>query len=138
MDDRLPIPTVHIGRRRRRHCHDVSTVEGRLQRQPEIVQPTFIHVIEETVRTVSVYHRGSCVHHEPTTLFRKSFASPELLFRTLTVTDVHYRSDKLDARRLIAYGVRHNIDVLDRAIRHHQAILILKIPSILPRSIDGI
>ena len=102
MDYRLPIPTVHIGLRRRGHCHDVSTVQGRLQRKPEIIQPTFIHVIEETVRTVSVYHRGSCVHDKPKTLFRKSFASPEFLFRTLTVTDVHYRSDKLDAGRLIA------------------------------------
>src|SRR3989454_8222071 len=32
----------------------------------------------------------------------------------------------------------HNIDVLDRAIGHHQAILMLKIPSILRGALDGI
>ena len=32
----------------------------------------------------------------------------------------------------------HHIDVLDRAIRHHQAIFMLKIPSILRRALDGL
>src|ERR1700719_3402564 len=101
MDYRLPLRTVHIGLRRRRHFHHISTVQCRLQRKPEIIQPTFVHVIEVTVRTTAVYHCWSCVHHKPKTLFRESFTSPEFFLRTLTVADVHYRSDKLGAARFM-------------------------------------
>src|ERR1700737_471844 len=101
MDYRLPVRTVPIGLRTRGHFHHISTVQCRLQRKPEIIQPTFIYVIKVTVRTKSVYHRGGWVPHEPKTLFRKSFTSPEFLFRTLTVADVHHSSDELDAARFI-------------------------------------
>src|SRR5260221_13524217 len=101
MDSRLPLRTVHIRLRRREHFHYVSAVQCRLQRKPEIIQPTFIPAIKVAVRTEGVYHRGSCVYHKPKTLFRESFTSPEFLFRVLTVADIHYRSDKLDAARFI-------------------------------------
>src|SRR5437879_3979670 len=102
MDYRLPVPTVHIGFRRHGHFHHVGTVQRRLQGKPEIIQPTFIYVIKVTIRTATVNHCGSCIHHKAKTLFRKSFTSPEVLFRTLTVADVHYRSDKLHAARFMA------------------------------------
>src|SRR5260370_39223954 len=99
MDYRLPLRTVHIRLRRREHFHYVSAVQCRLQRKPVIIQPTFIHVIKGPVRTEGVYHRGSCVYHKPTTLFRESFTSPDFLFPVLTVADIHYLSDKLHAAR---------------------------------------
>ena len=67
-----------------------------LERKPEIVQPTFIHVIKVTVRTAAVYHCGSRVHHKPKSLFRKSVTAPEFDFRTLTLFCVNARSIPLD------------------------------------------
>src|ERR1700676_4827393 len=69
-------------------------------------------------------------------LFRKSFASPEFLFRMLTVADVHYRSDKLNAAGCIAQGMSHNMDIFDGTIRHHQAIFMLKILPVLRRTLN--
>jgi hypothetical protein len=66
----------------------------------------------------------------------RAILRPEFLFRTLTVADVHYRSDKLNAVRFIAWGMSHNMDVFDGAIRHHQAIFMLKILPILRRSLN--
>jgi len=46
--------------------------------------------------------------------------------------DVHDRADVLDLTRRIARGVRDDMDVLDQAVGHHQAIFKLEI-LFLPR-----
>src|SRR6267154_1794261 len=66
--------------------------------------------------------RGFSVRHppdpapcmcQPLRFGQVSLASPQCFFRTLTVADIHYRSDKLDAVRFSIQGMSHNIDVLD-------------------------
>jgi len=56
--------------------------------------------------------------------FRQITLTPsQRFFRTLTFTDVHYRSNKLDFARLISFSMSHNMDMLDGTIRHQQAML---------------
>src|SRR5229473_6706547 len=75
---------------------------------------------------------------EPLRFRQITLASPQRFFRTLTVADVHYRPNKLDFARLISFSMSHNVDMFDGTIRHHQAIFMLKILSILRRAIDGL
>jgi hypothetical protein len=69
-------------------------------------------------------------------LFRKGFRSADFFFRTLAVGDVHYRSNELEFAQLISFSVSHDVNVFDGAIRHHQAIFMPKILSILGRAFN--
>src|SRR5258708_7884575 len=71
--------------------------------------------------------------------FRQVTLAPaQRLFRPLALGGGHCRSDELDLTERIARGARDDMDVLDGAVGHHQAIFMLEILSILRRALDGL
>src|ERR1700676_1140693 len=70
-------------------------------------------------------------------LKQRFFTAAQLFLRALTVGGVHHRSNKLELTRLISFSMSHNVDMFHRTIRHHQAIFMLKILSILRRTLNG-
>src|SRR5260370_27237035 len=64
--------------------------------------------------------------------FRQVTLAPaQRLFGPLALGGVHHRSDKLESARLISFGMSHNMDMFNRAIRHQQAMFKIKILPIL-------
>ena len=63
---------------------------------------------------------------------------PDPSFRLLRCGDVHHRSDKLGATGFVAQGMSDDMDMFHGAIGHHQAILVIEIPRILRRTVDGL
>src|SRR5216684_2340487 len=71
-------------------------------------------------------------------LKQRFFTAAQLFLRALALGGVHHRSDKLELTRLISFSMSHNVDMFDRTIRHHQAIFMLKILSILRSTLNGL
>src|ERR1700676_1599 len=71
-------------------------------------------------------------------LKQRFFTAAKLFLRALALGVVHHRSNKLELTRLISFSMSHNVDMFDRTIRHHQAILMLKILSILRSTLNGL
>src|SRR5262245_44633582 len=63
-----------------------------------------------------------------------SLRLPQGLFGVRALSDVHHRSDKLDAARFISYGMRHHVDIFDETIRHPQATGLFKSFALLRRA----
>src|ERR1700676_2681627 len=71
-------------------------------------------------------------------LKQRFFTAAQLFLRALALGGVHHRSNKLELTRLISFSMSHNVDMFDRTIRHNQAIFMLKVLSILRRTLDGL
>src|SRR5713226_808416 len=56
-----------------------------VQREPQVLQPSLIEIIEVPVGTACVYKRGRCVHHKPEVIFAllRLFALGDLEFQVI-------------------------------------------------------
>src|SRR6266436_4752328 len=75
---------------------------------------------------------------EPLRFRQITLASPQRFFRPLVLGRIHHRSDILEFARLISLSMSHNVDMFDGTIRHQQAMLKIKILSILRSAPDGL
>src|ERR1700675_2031931 len=69
-------------------------------------------------------------------LKQRFFTAAQLFLHAFAFGGVHYRSDKLELTGVISFRTSDNVNVFDRAIRHHQAKFMLKVLSILRRVLD--
>src|SRR5882762_3577246 len=75
---------------------------------------------------------------EPLRFRHVTLAPAQRFFRPLCCSDVHHRSNKLDAARYIVQGMSHNVDIFDGTIRHQQTMFKIKILPTLRRAPDGL
>src|SRR5690242_6837236 len=64
---------------------------------------------------------------EPLCFRQVTLASPQFFLRPLAFGGVHHRPNKLGPARNIVEGTSHNVNMLDRSIRHQQAMFKIKI-----------
>ncbi len=97
------------------------------QSHSRIIQPALVEKVHPAVRPRRPEQSGHRVDNKS-----------NLVFRLLGHRDVHHRSNKLDAAGLIVEDVSYDVDIFDGAIRHHQAIFMLKILPALRRPLNGL